>query len=70
MIHVQNSNMKSILYFFCSHEVKIADFKEYVKTLSADSDFKYAEHFEVSYWVFLPDFLLVYSFIAYVYFLL
>ncbi|XP_061167520.1 receptor-type tyrosine-protein phosphatase eta-like [Saccostrea echinata] len=29
-----------------SHEFKVADFKEYIKTLSADSDFKYAEQFE------------------------
>lgn len=29
-----------------SHEVKVADFKDYIKTLSADSDFKYAEQFE------------------------
>ncbi|KAK3098725.1 hypothetical protein FSP39_022407 [Pinctada imbricata] len=29
-----------------SHLVQIGDFKEYIKTLSADSDFKYAEHFE------------------------
>ncbi|XP_048769835.1 tyrosine-protein phosphatase 10D-like isoform X2 [Ostrea edulis] len=29
-----------------SHEFRVADFKEYIKILSADSDFKYAEQFE------------------------
>lgn len=35
--------------FSLSHEVKVADFKDYIKTLSADSDFKYAEQFEVNF---------------------
>lgn len=36
-----------LFMFSFSHEFRVADFKEYIKILSADSDFKYAEQFEV-----------------------
>lgn len=37
----------NLFLYYYSHPVNIADFKEHVRAMSADSDFKYAEEFEV-----------------------
>ena len=39
--------MTSIYFLYYRHDINIVNFREHVLSMAADSDFKYAEEFEV-----------------------